>query len=376
MKKIILIPDSFKGTLISSEICEIAKASILRHYPNCDVKSIPVADGGEGTVDCFLSALCGTKIKTNVKGPFFDEISSFYAIIGDVAIVEMAAAAGLSLTEGRRNPAITTTYGVGELINAAKERGVKKIIVGLGGSGTNDGGCGVAAACGVIFKDKNGNSFIPTGESLCNINSIHKPDDMLNGIEITVMCDIDNVMFGKMGAAHVFAAQKGADLKMINQLDDGLRHLSDIIKRDLGVDVSQIPGGGAAGATGAGMIAFFGAKLQQGIEAVLDMVEFDKELQDTDLVITGEGLLDEQSLRGKVIAGVVNRAKKIRKPVVAVVGGVRGDISKMYDSGLSAVFTINRLPEDFEVSKHKSRENLFDTIDNIIRFNAAVGGSI
>ena len=367
MKKIILIPDSFKGTLTSSEICEIAKTSILRHYPNCDVKSIPIADGGEGTVDCFLSTLSGTKIKTTVKGPFFSEISSFYAIIGDTAIIEMAAAAGLPLIENQRNPAITTTYGVGEMINSARERGIKKIIIGLGGSGTNDGGCGAAAACGVAFKDEFGNSFIPTGENLCKINSIHMPDNMLNPIEITVMCDIDNVMFGKTGAAHVFAAQKGADIDMINALDDGLKHLSDIIKRDLKIDVSQIPGGGAAGAMGAGMVAFFGAKLQPGIETILDMVEFDKELQDADLVITGEGLLDEQSLRGKVITGVIKRAKISKKPTIAIVGGVRGDISQMYEDGLSAVFTINRLPEDFEISKHKSKENLSETVDNIIR---------
>jgi len=370
MKKIILIPDSFKGTITSTEFCEIAKAAILRHYPNCDVKSIPVADGGEGTVDCFLSALSGAKIQTTVKGPFFEEIPSFYAVIGDVAIVEMAASAGITLTESQRNPAITTTYGVGELINSARERGVKKIIIGLGGSGTNDGGCGAAAACGVVFKDEYGNSFIPTGESLRKINSIDMPDNILNGIEITAMCDIDNVMFGKTGAAHIFAAQKGADSDMINALDDGLRHLSDIIKRDLGIDVSQIPGGGAAGAMGAGMVAFFGAKLQQGIETVLDMVEFDKELQNVDLVITGEGLLDEQSLRGKVIAGVVKRAKKSRKPTIAIVGGVRGDISQMYANGLTAAFTINRVPEDFEISKHKSKENLSETVDNIIRLIA------
>ena len=367
MKKIILIPDSFKGTLTSSEFCEIAKTTILRHYSKCDVKSIPVADGGEGTVDCFLHALDGFKIKTTVKGPFFENISSFYAIIGDTAVIEIAAAAGLSLTEKRRNPAITTTYGVGELINAAVARGIKKIIIGLGGSGTNDGGCGAAAACGVVFKDEYGDSFIPTGESLHKINSIHMPNNMLNGIEITVMCDIDNVMFGKTGAAHIFAAQKGANEDMINALDNGLKHLADIVKRDLCVDVSQIPGGGAAGAMGAGMVAFFGAKLQQGIETVLDMVEFDKELQNTDLVITGEGLLDEQSLRGKVISGVVKRSKIANKPTIAIVGGVQGDISKMYEAGLSAVFTINRLPEDFEVSKHKSRENLAETVDNIIR---------
>jgi glycerate kinase len=261
MKKVVLIPDSFKGTLNSKQICDIIGSKVKEHFPDCQVVSIPVADGGEGSVDCFLTALGGEKIHITAKNPYFEDMNSFYGLIdnGKTAVIEMAACAGLPLVEDRKDPRKTTTYGVGQLILDAANRGVKKIIVGLGGSSTNDGGCGAAAAVGIKFYNASGDEFVPTGGTLHEIERIDMSGKakMLNDIEIITMCDIDNPMYGPTGAAYVFAPQKGADPEMVLLLDEGLKHLSKIIKRDLNKDLSKVPGSGAAGAMGAGMIAFF-----------------------------------------------------------------------------------------------------------------------
>ena len=235
-----------------------------------------------------------------VKGPYFEKLDAFYGILPDgrTAVIEMAACAGLPLVGERKNPLLTTTYGVGELILDAARRGCRKIIVGLGGSATNDAGCGMAAALGVRFEGKGG-SFIPTGGTLSDVKKItvNLPPELC-GVEIVAMCDIDNPLYGEKGAACIFAPQKGADAGAVRLLDEGLIHISKIIKRDLGVDVSAIPGGGAAGGMGAGMVAFLGSSLRPGIETVLDTVGFDRALQGADLVLTGEGRLDTQSLLG------------------------------------------------------------------------------
>ena len=286
----------------------------------------------------------------------------------------MAAAAGLPMVEDRKNPKKTTTYGVGQLILAAAESGVKKIIVGLGGSCTNDGGCGAAAAVGVKFYDKNGESFIPTGGTVIDIQRIDLSQKaaILNQVEIITMCDIDNPMYGPTGAAHVFAPQKGADEAMVLELDEGIKNLSRVILDASGQDISQIPGTGAAGAMGAGMIAFFGSRLQMGIQTVLDTVKFDEMIADADYIFTGEGKLDSQSLRGKVVIGIAERAKKQNKKVIAVVGGANdSEIARAYEMGVTSVFPINRLPQDFSVSRHHSQENLAYTTDNILRLIAA-----
>jgi len=376
LKKIVLIPDSFKGTLSSTQICEIVGEKVTEHFPGCDVVSIPVADGGEGSVDCFLSALGGEKVIMTVKNPYFEDISSFYGLIdnGSTAVIEMAACAGLPLVEDRKDPGKTTTYGVGELILDAAQKGVDKIIVGLGGSSTNDAGCGAAAAIGIDFYNKNGEKFIPTGGTVHEIERIdtNNRTKLLDGIEIITMCDIDNPMYGPTGAAHTFGPQKGADKEMVLFLDEGIKHLSEVIKSDLHMDVSLVPGTGAAGAMGAGMIAFFGAKLQMGIEAVLDTVNFSRVIEDADLIFTGEGKIDTQSLRGKVVIGVAKRAKLQNKPVIVIAGGADEGIEAAYPMGVTSVFTINRLPEDFAVSRHKSAENLTYTADNIMRLIKAV----
>ncbi len=371
MKKIILIPDSFKGTMSSMQICGIISDKVKEYYPECEVVSIPVADGGEGSVDCFLSALGGEKIDIVVKNPYFEDMNSFYGIIegGRTAVIEMAACAGLPLVEDRKDPRKTTTYGIGQMILDATSKGVKKIIIGLGGSSTNDGGCGAAAAAGVKFYNDKGEKIIPVGGTIHEISSIDitEINKALQGIEIIAMCDIDNPMFGPTGAAYVFGPQKGANVEMVSFLDEGLKHLSYVIKRDLNKDISEIPGTGAAGAMGAGMIAFFDSKLQMGIETVLDAVKFNQVIADADMIITGEGKIDYQSLSGKVVAGVAKRAKKQNIPVLVIAGGAGDGIENVYNIGVTSIFTINKLPEDFETSRYKSVENLKFTIDNIMR---------
>lgn len=370
MKKIIVMPDSFKGTLSSKQICETIKTSALQHFPDCEVVTIPVADGGEGSVDCIVSALDGKIVSVKCNNPYFEDMDSFYGLVDgeQTAIIEMASCAGLPLVENRKNPMLTTTYGVGEQIASAIARGCGKIILGLGGSSTNDGGCGAAAAVGVRFYNATGELFVPTGETLLNISRIDMSERInIDSIEIVAMCDIDNILYGPTGAAYVFAPQKGADRDMVAALDEGLVHLSRIIKRDLGIDVSSVAGGGAAGGFGAGALAFLGAKLQRGIDAVLDTVKFEKIAADADIVFTGEGKMDSQSIGGKVISGIARRAKLINVPVVAIVGGADEGIDHIYDMGVNAIFTTNRLPEDFSVSRHKSGENLKFAIDNIMK---------
>lgn len=375
-KKFIVIPDSFKGSLSSAAICGIMKQSIQAQYPSADVVQIPVADGGEGSVDAFLSALKGEKKPVTVKGPFGEPTEAFYGVVnGSTAVIEMAACAGLPLAEGRLNPCTATTYGVGELIAAAVSSGCKKIIVGLGGSCTNDAGAGMAAALGVKFYDRDGKAFVPAGGTLQDVNSIDLSglDSRLAKTEIVTMCDIDNPLYGPTGAAYIFAPQKGADEATVRLLDAGLKHFSDVIQKDLKTDVSQIPGSGAAGGMGAGMVAFLHSKLQMGIETVLDTVHFDQLLKDTDMVFTGEGKIDTQSLRGKVVIGVAKRAKRAGVPVIAVVGDVGDQIDDAYTMGVTSIFSINRVAVEFKEARKRSSKDLRAAMDDIMRLMRRVG---
>ncbi len=376
MKNILLIPDSFKGTMSSEEICSIMDKAIKVHYPDAKVKQIPVADGGEGSVDAFLQALGGEKRTLTVQGPFGEPMESFYGVVkGSTAIIEMAACAGLPLVGDELHPERTTTYGVGELILAAAKSGCKEIIVGLGGSATNDAGCGAAAACGVLFKDDKGKAFIPTGGTLHQVASIDCSglDKSLKNISITTMCDIDNPFYGTKGAAYIFGPQKGADAEMVKILDANLESLAKVISKDCKLDVQAIPGSGAAGGMGGGMAAFFGSALQMGIETVLDTVNFGKLLETADMVLTGEGKIDSQSLRGKVVIGVARRAKKANVPVLAVVGDISDDVEGAYDEGVSGIFSINRLAVDFKIAKKRAHKDMAMTIDNLMRFTKRMG---
>lgn len=375
MEKILLVPDSFKGTLSSRQVCQVMAGQLRRFFPQAQVKSIPVADGGEGSVEAFLAAAGGERRTRTVTGPFGEPVEAFYGILGDgrTAVIEMAACAGLPLAEGRLNPERATTYGVGELLLAAKEAGCTKAILGLGGSCTNDGGVGAAAALGAKFTRADGAAFIPTGGTLGEIAALDVSPvaQALQGMELTAMCDIDNPLYGEAGAAAVFAPQKGADAAMVARLDAGLRHLGRVAARCLGRDFSHLPGAGAAGGLGFGMAAFCGAQLRMGIDAVLDAVGFDSLLPGTDMVFTGEGKIDSQSARGKVVSGVAARCRKAGVPVVAVVGQIGQGFEEMYQQGLTAVFSINRAAQPFAESRFHAGENLALTMENIARLLAA-----
>lgn len=370
MKQVVLIPDSFKGTMASEEICRILAGEFRRRFPECRVTEVPVADGGEGSVDAFLQALGGEKIPALVQGPLGKPVDAFYGILPDgTAVIEMAAAAGLPLVGEEKNPEIATTYGVGQLMKDAMERGCRKLIVGLGGSATNDGGCGAAAALGIAFRNPQGESFVPTGKTLSQIASIHLEGKhpLLDQTEILTMCDIRNPLCGETGAARVFGPQKGADEAMVLRLDQGLAHLAEIVKRDTGSSILHVPGAGAAGGMGGGMAAFFGSTLQLGIETVLDTVHFDSLLEKADLVVTGEGKLDAQSLGGKVVIGVARRAKKAGVPVLALVGDIGNGIEPVYEEGVSAVFSINRVAVPYKEARLRAREDLRETMASILR---------
>lgn len=371
MQNFILVPDSFKGTLSAIEVCNIMKSSIKNLYKDANIISVPVADGGEGTVDAFLYALGGEKKSVWVSDAFNEQkILAHYAMLKDnIAVIEMAACAGLPLVKNRLEPDKTTTFGVGELIIDAINSGAKKIILGLGGSATNDGGCGMAAALGVKFKDEQDQEFIPTGGTLSQIYKIDMNNiyPKIKDVEFISMCDVDNPLCGKLGASAVFAPQKGADEDMVKLLDEGLAHLAKIIKRDLHIEVKDIKGAGAAGGLGAGSIAFLQSKLTKGIDVILDTIKFDELVSKADIVFTGEGKFDSQSLHGKVVMGVANRSQKYKTPVIVVTGAIGENIQEAYNKGITAIFSINKEPMEFSKSALKSKENMILTMENILR---------
>ena len=338
MKKCIIVSDSFKGSISSLEICAMAQESIGRLFPGCQAVPVPVADGGEGTVDCFLQAIQAEPVTCDVTGPYGEAVQAVYCRAGDRAVMEMAAAAGLPMVDGRLDPAHTTTYGVGQMIRHAVEQGCTEILLGLGGSCTNDGGCGCAAALGTRFLRADGSAFVPVGAELDQIARIDRsePEELRKGVRIAVMCDVDNPLYGPRGAAHVFGPQKGADRAMVELLDGQLMCFDQILARELGRSVSQIPGAGAAGGMGAGCIAFLGAELKPGIEAVLDMVA----------------------------------PKKI--PLVAVVGGIADGAEGAYELGVSALFGCDRESVGYQNYAHKAKENYQRTLEDVLRLVKAV----
>ena len=376
MKKCIVISDSFKGTLSSMEICRIARDTVPVVFPECEVVALPVADGGEGTVDCFVEAIGAEKVTAAVTGPYGEPISAAYARKGQLAVVETASAAGLPMVGERKDPSRTTTCGVGQLIRHAVENGCTEILLGLGGSCTNDGGCGCAAALGVQFFGEDGKPFVPCGKDLCRIARIDMTAAklLLENVRITCICDVDNPLCGPAGAAYVFAPQKGADAGMVAQLDDNLRALAAVVKKELGVDISQLPGAGAAGGFGGGAVAFMGAWLRPGIEVVLDTVGYDEQLKGADLVITGEGHVDSQSVRGKVISGVARRTAPAGVPLIVIAGGIAEGAEAAYELGVTAMFGIDREAVAFEAYAHKSGENYRRTLEDVLRLIKAVEG--
>lgn len=337
--KVLLLPDKFKGTLSAMEIASVMEEAVLSVAPDAEVKSFPVADGGEGSLVAFNRILKGEIISLWVTGPDFEKINANYLLGGDKAVIELAEASGLLKTK-IKNPLLTTTYGTGELILDAKSRGAKEIILCIGGSATNDMGVGLASALGIKFYDDKNNIFVPTGG---NLNKIAKIDfSNRTDICVTVLCDVKNPLHGKSGAAYVYAPQKGASESEVELLDNNLMHLSGLLKSKYNIDIENFEGAGAAGGAGAGMKAFFGADLKSGIDTVLSLLP-KEEIINADLVLTGEGRFDLTSLTGKVVGGVAKFFKGIA-PVVAIVGEIKRDYdkAKKTDNGLTAVFSTMR----------------------------------
>ena len=370
MKKCIVVSDSFKGTLSSSEICEIAQRVIPPFFPEAQLITIPMADGGEGTVDCLISALGARPVTVTVSGPYTEDVEASYALYGGSAIIEMASCAGLPLVGSRKNPALTTTFGVGELISHALSMGAKHIFLGLGGSATNDGGCGCVAALGVEFFNAAGTSFIPCGATLKDIAraDFSKAREKLKGVGITVMCDVENPLFGPQGAAYVFGPQKGADEEMVRLLDEGLVNLNNVIRSSTGYDMANVKGAGAAGGMAAGVIAFLGGTICPGIDAILALTGFEKQLEGADMVISGEGRLDSQSFSGKVISGVSRRTMEKGVPLYLIVGTDETSGEDLSSLGISAVFETNRSHLPFEEIAPYAEPDYASALEALMRY--------
>ena len=372
MHRYLIAPDSFKGTMSSSEVCLIIEQAILEAEPDALVEKVAVADGGEGLVDAYLSMFGGERIWIDVTGPLFKPVRAFWGLLpdGQTAVIEMAAAAGLPLlSAAEKNPEQTTTLGVGELVMSAINHGVKKIVLGLGGSATNDGGIGLASALGYRFLDAAGRDLLPTGSSLLKISRIVPPaaSPLPAGLEIEAACDVSNPLLGLQGAAHVFAPQKGADPGMVERLDQGLANLAVRIAADLAIDVLNVPGGGAAGGLGAGVVAFLGGRLRPGIELMLDAADFDRKVQDADFVITGEGRMDGQTLSGKAPVGVVRRAKRYQVPVIGIVGSLGGNADALYEIGFTTIISTIRELASLEDTLGSCRQDLAAAVKAVVR---------
>ncbi len=363
MKKILVVPDSFKGSLSAVRAAEIIGKAICDADPTLTPVLIPVADGGEGTVD----VLGATRIPCQVLDANFQRITAFWGELNQTAIIELAACAGLVKTKCP-NPEKTTTFGVGELILDALNKGKRDFIIALGGSSTNDLGCGLASALGVEFFDENEMKFVPTGETLHRIEKIDisKRDRRLSDCKIIAMCDVTNPLFGSLGAAFVFAPQKGADPEMVSRLDEGLKHAAEIIQRDLGIQIDSIPGAGAAGGCGGGVVAFLQGKIKSGIDSVLDIKDFNNQLKNASLVLTGEGTFDSQSLSGKVISGIASRAKSAGVPLV-VLAGCAKETDFCYEMGISAVFSIQRGAMPLSQAMIEAENALYKTAYNVVK---------
>ncbi|MBR5539185.1 MAG: glycerate kinase [Clostridia bacterium] len=356
--KIIVATDSFKGTISASEATEIIADAISEKLPTSKVIKMPIADGGEGSTDCFVDALGGGYVVTTVKNCYFEDTQVKIGIVdaGETAVIEVAAAAGLAFAEGRKNPLLTTTYGVGQMIDLAANMGVKRVMLCLGGSATNDLGCGAAAALGVVFTDKNGELVLPLGGTLDEVEhvDISGVSEAVRELEVVCLCDVKGTLTGENGAARMFAPQKGASPEAVELLEANALHMQEVIKRDLGIDVSNLWGGGAAGGFGAGAVAFFGAEIRSGIDEILSVIGFDNALDGCDAVITGEGRVDNQSATGKAVSGVIKASAEKNVPVIVVGGSVATDTELDGAAIFSTVTDFCR----FDDVREKAKDNL------------------
>lgn len=357
MKKIVIASDSFKGSVSSMEVAECAELAIHKVFPNCEVMKIPVGDGGEGTVETLITAMDGKAVSCTVHDPLMRPTEAVYGILGDnrTAVIEMATASGLTLVPlPERNPLLTTTYGTGELIKDALDRGCRNFLIGIGGSATNDAGTGMLQALGFRFLDHEGEELGLGGQILDKVCSVDRSLVLPELLEatFTVACDVNNPFYGEKGAAYVFARQKGADDAMIRSLDAGLRNLAGVIKRIEAIEIDDIPGAGAAGGLGGGCVAFLRAALKPGIQMVLDALRFDERIQGADLIITGEGKLDKQTCMGKTPYGVLQAGRRQSIPVI-VMGGSVEEVEALNQSGFLAVFPLLPYPVSLEQAMDK-----------------------
>ena len=372
--KVVAAIDSFKGSMTSLEVAAAFEKGVKKVYKDAEFIKIPLADGGEGTVKALIDNLDGKMVNIKVKDPLMRDIDSFYGISGDgkTAVIEMAAASGLPLlSPDERNPLKATTFGTGELIKDALEKGCREFIIGIGGSATNDAGTGMLSALGYIFLDENGNELEPNGENLINIKSF-KDDKVMKEVseaKFLIACDVDNPFYGTNGAAHVYGKQKGATGDIIKILDDGMRNFSNVIEKIKKTDISNISGSGAAGGLGGAFTAFFNSELKPGIDIITEKIELENKINGSDYVITGEGRIDFQTAMGKTPSGVAKLAKKYGIPVIAIGGSVDDEIGNIYECGITAAFSIIDSPMTLgEAMDTKNAQRLVEkTAEQIFR---------
>ncbi|MGB3932729.1 MAG: glycerate kinase [bacterium] len=379
--RIIIAPDSFKGSLTAAEVAASIERGVKRVLPQAETIPVPLADGGEGTVDALVSATGGRLVTKEVTGPLGERVKVSYGLLGDgeTAVIEMAAASGLPLVPlEKRNPMLTTTYGTGELILAALDEGCRRIIIGIGGSATNDGGAGMAQALGVKLLDEEGLDIPYGAAGLARLDriDISSLDRRLAQVEVLVACDVDNPLTGPRGAARVYGPQKGADPQMVEELDQILERFAAIILRDLGKDVKDIPGAGAAGGLGAGLMAFLNGRLAPGVELVLAAVKLEERIQKgADLVITGEGAINEQTVYGKTPIGVAKLAKRYHLPVIAIAGSIEPGAEAVFGAGIDAVVAIPPGPMTLAEAMEGAGKLVADCAEGVMRL-LLVGGKI
>jgi glycerate 2-kinase len=370
--KIVVAPQSFKGSLSALDVSQAIAQGIRHVIPNAEIVLLPMADGGEGTVRAMVEATHGRILTAEVNGPLGGKVNAEWGILGDEksAVIEMAAASGITLVAREKlNPLIATTFGTGELIKTALDADCRRLIIGIGGSATNDGGAGMAQALGVRFLDKNGNQLPWGGEGLVELSHIDVSglDPRLATCQITAASDVTNPLVGKSGASWVYGPQKGASEQDCRKLDKALENYATVIKKDLGIDVKDLPGAGAAGGLGAGLVAFLGAKLRSGIEIISEAVNLKGQLQGADLVITGEGRIDGQTLFGKAVSGVASRAKALNVPVVAITGEVTGDYEECLRQGIDAILSITPGPINLKQAMDNADTFIANTAEQAVR---------
>jgi len=369
---ILIAPDSFKDCLSAREVALNIEAGIRRAMPAANIKMLPLADGGEGTVEALVEATGGEIINVVVHDPLMRSINSFFGVLGDIktAIIEMAAASGIELLkENDRNPWLTSTYGTGELINHALDMNCEKLVIGVGGSSTNDAGTGMAQALGVRFLDNTGGEVAAGGGNLGQIAVIDMSglDKRLSRCKILVACDVDNPFYGPRGAALTYALQKGADKEMAKKLDDNMRHFADKISEILGISIQNIKGAGAAGGLAGGLMAFLKAELKPGFEVIKDIINLENEIRKADIVVTGEGKIDSQTQFGKVPFGVARIAARHKKPVIAIAGSLGDKADELYEKIFDLIIPLARNPSDIEDAIKNADKLIRDTAETIFR---------